>query len=149
MKWLYFLAALVILGCGKDNFESKPKLSIRKVEPEVVPPQGLLTVTFEFEDKEGDISDTLFYSLQRLNRRGPVTRQVRLVVPEFPARSTGEISVDFDYSRALTTGLTALRIAGSSPARFEPDTLRLAFMLQDKARNRSDTAVIERVIVIR
>lgn len=148
MKWFYLLAACAFISCGKDNFESKPELSIRKVEPDVVPQQGVLTVSFDFKDKEGDISDTLFYSLQRLNRRGPVTRRVPLQVPEFPARSSGELSVDFQYTN-LTQALTPLRIAGTVPARNEPDTLRLAFLLQDKAGNRSDTAFINRVIVLR
>jgi hypothetical protein len=145
-----FTLLMLLIACDKDKFETKPQIKIVSVNRDVVEKNGSLQFLLEFTDKEGDVDDSLFVIRQRLNKRGPVTLfPSPYGVPEFPNQSKGEIQVTLAYSEGLTFGISPLRIPGSNPAEFEPDTMRFKFVLKDKARNVSDTATSKNIIVIR
>jgi hypothetical protein len=152
MKRLIAFTLLVAIAaaCSKDKFESKPTLTFKSKNGNIVPPQGSLRVLLDFTDKEGDVSDTLYLIRQRLNRRGPVTRPaIPYQVPVIPNNTSGELQIDLDYDFGLTFGINRLSIPGTSnPIQYERDTLLLKFVLKDKAGNKSDTATTD-VIVIR
>lgn len=150
-KFLIAFASLIILNaCDKDKFETKPQIKIVSVNRDVVEKNGSLQFLLEFTDKEGDVDDSLFVIRQRLNRRSPFTsRPSPYGVPEFPNQSKGEIQVTLAYNEGITFGISPLRIPGTNPEQFQPDTMRFKFVLKDKAGNVSDTATSKEIIVIR
>jgi hypothetical protein len=145
-----FLAFLIIAACNKDKFQTKPTLKITSDNPKTIPVGGTLSVTLEYTDKEGDVNDSLFIIRQRLNVRGRSTYvALPYKIPDFPATDKGEIRVNLDYQLGLTLQIQPIRIPGSNPSRNEPDTLNLKFVVKDKAKNISDTVVLNNVIVSR
>ena len=153
MKIRIWLAVIIFFGmiaCGKDKFQTIPQLTLKSMNPEVVPVNGTLRLNIEYTDKEGDVSDSLFTVRQRLNVRGPVQLpQSPYDVPAFPHTDKGEFEVSLAYQIGLIFGLPPLRIPGSNPVKNEIDTLRLKIVAKDKAGNKSDTLVVNNVYVIR
>jgi len=151
MKSIISISALfiLILACKKDKFETKPQITIVSVTDKFIPFNGSIDVTLEFTDKEGDVNDSLFVIRERINRRGPLVRSpLPYKIPAFPNTSKGEFFVSLDY-RTLTLNLSPIRIIGSNPVRNEPDTMNLKFVAKDQAGNKSDTATVANVIIIR
>jgi hypothetical protein len=151
------LLAGIVVACSKDKFQTKPQLKVKEQSTEIVPVNGNLSVTLEWTDKEGDVNDTLFITRQRVNAKGRVVFADSLPLPTFPGGTQGEIQVDFPYTlsssgdarTSLTAGILPIGIPGTgTPPRKENDTLDLKFVLKDKGKNRSDTAVA-RVLVMR
>ena len=153
MKTKVLLIALVIvtvIGCKKDKLETVPKLRIKSLNTTEVPLNGTLRVTFEFADKEGDLSDSIFVKKVRLNQVSvPTIRDsFALQMPEFPATSRGEITIDLNY-QAILSAISPPTIPGSNPPMKEPDTLVLKFAIQDQAKHISDTVTSQQITVIR
>lgn len=137
---LALLLLFTFIACGKDKFETVPQLKIKSKSTDVVPFNGNLTVTLQYTDKEGDVDDSLIVVRQRLNRRNTVTPPSSpYKIPSFPDFKKGEFEVNFRFNFDLIVGLSPIRIPGSNPAQFEPDTLTLKFVARDKAGNKSDT----------
>jgi hypothetical protein len=154
MKQLLAFSVIVLLAaaCSKDKFGTKPQIRVISVSNEVVPkpnPNPTYTsILLGFTDKEGDVDSSLILVRQRLNRRNttPGASQ-KFTVPEFPNKSEGEIEILLSSTTQLSRGFTPLRIPGTGNVN-EPDTMKLSFVLADKAGNRSDT-VATTVIVMR
>lgn len=140
---------IVFASCGKEKFTTAPQLEVKDVSSTIIPRNGDLSVRLEFRDKEGDVSDSLFVIRERLNVKDQATKPyvIKYKIPVFPNKSSGEFQVDLAYNFALTLQLSPIRIPGTSEN--EPDTLRLKFVATDLQKNVSDTAVINRVIVMR
>lgn len=133
--------SLVAFGCGKGKFETVPKLKVKSKSTDVVAVNGNFNVTLEYTDKEGDVSDSLIIVRQRLNTNGPLTPAPSpYKIPSFPDTQKGEFEVDFRYALDLTFNIGRIRIIGSNPIAYEPDTMLLKFVARDKAGNKSDTA---------
>ena len=149
--WLALIIVLGIIACGKDKFQTIPQLTLKSMNPEVVPVNGTLRLNIEYTDKEGDVSDTVFIVRQRLNVRGPLLLPPSPYdIPEFPHTDKGEFEISLLYQRDLIFNITPpIRIPGSNPAKYEIDTLRLKVVAKDKAGNKSDTLVVDNVYVIR
>ncbi|MCU7550535.1 hypothetical protein OCK74_15560 [Chitinophagaceae bacterium LB-8] len=150
MKITYSALALllVLLACSKNEFETKPKISIKSVSSEFIPLGGSLGVRLEFKDKEGDVDDSLIVIRERLNMNSfAPPYQLKYDIPEFPDKSKGEFEVLLPYATGLVLGLNPIDIPGSD--KNENDTLRLKFVVKDRAKNVSDTAIIDRIIVSR
>ena len=138
---------LILAACGKDKFETKPKLKVESLSSDFVPRNQDLSITLSFTDKEGDIDDSLFVIRTRTFRRGPFTpvNPSRYKIPEFPNQPEGEISLTLPYSLGLTSGFSSITAPGNPPTR-EPDTLILKFVIRDKAKNVSDTATANVIV---
>ena len=142
---LFFFAGL-ITGCKKDKFEDKPQLKLKSTSADVVPQNSAYRAVLEFTDKQGDL-DSIYIIRQRLNRRGMLTSaKVDYPVPKFPNNNQGEIQIDFDYNIDLTVGLNPINVPGSNPQRFEPDSLRLRFVVVDRADHASDTLNVNVIV---
>jgi hypothetical protein len=142
--------AVALLSCSKDKYETKPQLRIKSVNTKEVAIGETLSVIFEFTDKQGDVSDSLYIFRERLNVHGPVTTpKSDYKLPNFPETTKGEIEVNFRYAFDLTATINEIRIPGSNPSRNEPDTMRLKFVVKDKGGNFSDTAVLDNLFVQR
>jgi len=140
---------LAITACNKDKVESNPHLKFKSFSSDVVPSNGQLRVILEFTDQEGDL-DSVFVTRQRLNRRGPTyTDFFYEHTPEFGNQNRGELQLNIDIALQLVSNLGALRVPGSSPAVYEPDTLLMRFYVKDKQGHTSDTTSPKQLIVIR
>lgn len=153
MKIIFSLLsiALLVTGCDKDRFQTKPQIKIISSSTEIVPVSGNLQVVIEYTDKEGDVHDTLFITKQRLNQRVvPTLRDtLKFPIPEFPDRQLGQFELNLSYSNHLISAVTPPRIPGSNPSRNEADTLNLKFLVRDAGGNKSDSVILPNIIVIR
>jgi hypothetical protein len=153
MKVKSLIALIIVFGmiaCGKDTFETVPKLKLKSQAPDIVPLNGTLRLNVEYTDKEGDVSDSLLLIRQRLNVRGPVTLPVSpYKIPDFPTEDKGEFEITLDYQFGLVFGLAPIRVPGSNPPRNEIDTLRIKIVARDKGGNKSDTLIVDNVYVTR
>lgn len=154
MRYFLLMATvfLLVAACSKDKFQSVPSLKIKSTSNKQVPVNGSLQVILEYTDKEGDLSDTIFIKKTRLNKRVVATVTSRdslaYALPSFPNSTKGDVVVTLNYI-ALQSAQNPPNIPGSNPVMKEPDTLRLRFVIQDKARHRSDSVFLNDVIVFR
>jgi len=145
-----FLLLGTLVACDKDKFETKPQLTLKSINTNEVPYNGNLVVTLEFTDKEGDVNDSLFVIRERLNVRGPfVAAPSPFKIPNFPERNQGEMQINFDFQTQLISGLPSIRIPGTVPSQYEPDSLILKFVARDKEGNLSDTLTVNDIFVQR
>jgi len=142
---------IVLFACNKDKFQTKPQISLKSLSTKVVPVGGNLIVTLSYTDKEGDISDTLFFKKERLNKRVvPTLRDsIKYPIPDFPAYDKGEIGLALRYEDHLKSAQAAPSIPGSNPPAVESDTLNIKIWIHDKAGNSSDTVSTGPVVIIR
>jgi hypothetical protein len=141
---LLFAVILTVTACDKDEFETKPQIKIISVSNATLPRPStgptFSTFLLEFTDKEGDVDSSIVVARQRLNARSTTQVQSeKFIVPEFPDKRQGEIELTLSGTIHLSKNFTALRIPGTAD-QFEPDTIRVSFVLADKKGNRSDTA---------
>ena len=152
MRQVIFLAFLLIfmMACNKDKLETKPSIKINSVSSNFIPNGGNLSVSMEFADKEGDISNSLFVQKIRTNIRVvPTIRDTfSLPVPEFTKNSRGNIEVVMTYQNHLLSAINPPSVGGNPP-RVEDDTLTIRFALRDLAGNVSDTVSAGTIIVSR
>ncbi|HRE38883.1 MAG TPA: hypothetical protein PK092_10600 [Chitinophagaceae bacterium] len=153
MKFRLIIAAVLVftfIACNKDKFQTKPTISIKSINTEVVPQNGTFIITLECTDKEGDVEDSLILIKKRLNRRvvATVRDTLRFKIPTFPANSRTEIEAVLDYQNILSA-LNPPNIPGSNPLQRELDTLVLRMAVRDKAGNTSDTIESRQIYVIR
>jgi len=144
------IIALTIIACGKDRFQTVPQLKLKSRNSEIVQLNETLRLNIEFTDKEGDVTDSLFIVRQRLNIRRPETKLASpYKIPAFPKTDKGEFEITMEYQRDLVLAMSAISIPGSNPQTNEIDTLLLKIVARDKAGNKSDTLVIDKVYVCR
>lgn len=151
MRYITICASiLLVLACGKDKLETKPSIKIKSMSGTTIPVNGNLEIVLEFNDKEGDVDDSLYVNRVRLNTLGAV-RDERLndiyyiMVPEFNKKSTGEIILNLKYNFHLKDAIEAPKIDGKEVA----DSISFRFALQDKGGNTSDTVSTEQIVVER
>lgn len=119
-------------GCGKDKFETTPKITFSKVNTTELRAGQILQFTISFTDAQGDISDSIFVQevvpeCQASNFKQPYK------VPEFPSTSNqkGDIVVTFGYNADPYPNI--------APQCQKDETAIFRFALRDKAGNVSDT----------
>ena len=126
------LLFVILSGCGKDKFDTVPKLEFTAVNTTELRNGGVIQFTLSFTDKEGDVSNKVF--VEKTSPDCPAFDFTQdYVVPEFPAMSNqkGEIIVYFGYN---AEGLPDI-----SPKCSKDETATFRFVLEDKAGNVSDT----------
>jgi hypothetical protein len=152
MRSLLYLMVLLTfsIACNKDKLETKPSLKFKSINSSTIPVGGNLIVQFDFADKEGDISDTMFVRKIRTNRIVVPTIRDSFVlqVPEFPDRSRGVIELILRYQNHLVSAINPPS-DGGNPPNLQDDTLIFKFVLRDKAKHTSDTVTTEPIIVVR
>lgn len=148
---LYVLALFTVtLACNKDKLETTPSLKLRSISSNVVPVQGNLTVEFDFTDKEGDVSDTIFVRKIRTNKiKVPTLRDsFTLQIPKFPDKSKGVIELQLKYQNHLISAINPPS-SGGTPPNLHDDTLVFKFVLRDKGKHLSDTVTTDPIIIVR
>lgn len=145
-----FLFIIIFSACNKDTVTTKPQLEFKSKNTDVVQVNESLYVVLGFTDKEGDADDSLFVVRQRLNKKGAVTMPPsNYTIPKIPTFTKGEFEITLSYQFGLIFGLSPIRIPGTNPTKYEPDTLNLKFVARDMAGNKSDTLTLSNIIVIR
>jgi hypothetical protein len=144
-KILVTLLVVIVLGaCKKDKYNTTPTLTLKSVGNKVVQTGGILRVEFQVTDKEGDISDTLYFKKIRINKRTTTTIRdsLRFQIPAAPKTTDGFIELNLQYQNHLISA-----ISPGNPR--QNDTLNLQFSVRDKAKNRSEPVTVENVVIIR
>ncbi|HEX2535123.1 MAG TPA: hypothetical protein VHK69_15365, partial [Chitinophagaceae bacterium] len=148
MKKIAFFLLLTgtVLACSKDKFQTKPQLRLKSHSGVVANNQeSFFQAIVEYTDKEGDIQDSFYFKKTRINLRETAVSDSDFYfkVPEFPARTQGELQVSIPGTAMAAS--TNPRIPGSDPAVNENDTLIVKMVARDKAGNWSDTLIINNV----
>ncbi|MCW3072959.1 MAG: hypothetical protein JWP69_28 [Flaviaesturariibacter sp.] len=154
MKYLFLIVSIITLtiACSKDKFQTKPSLEIVSTSSKEVPINGSFEVTFEYTDKQGDLSDSIFVRKIRTNRRVTATVAARdslwYKLPAFPNSPKGEVVLRLGYTN-LQAAQVPPSIPNTVPPRKESDSLTFKFVIQDKEKNKSDTVTLTGVVVER
>ena len=135
-----FSLAVLLIACGKDKFETKPKLEIKDYSTKELFPGEDLRIRINYFDKEGDLNGApVIGLLTRLNLfpLGPDQDKAdtfRTNLPDFPSNDNGEISfqLSYDFLKESTV---------------ESDTLIFKFAVEDRAGNKSDTVTSDQVVI--
>jgi hypothetical protein len=144
----FLMLVLLFVACSKDKYESKPTIEIKSVGPNPVPLNYPLTFEIEYTDKEGDIADSILIKKVRINQK-KVAKTLRdsfwLTLPgDAPKKTKGTIKLTLEYQNHVISA----EDPGNSP-NAAPDSLIFRFILQDKAKNRSDSIESELIVVER
>src|SRR5918998_1493894 len=135
MRLLIYIVAFVTLSvsCNKGKLETTPTLKLKTISTSIVPVGGNLTIEFDFTDKEGDVSDTIFVKKIRTNRIVVPTLRDSFVlqIPKFPDKSKGTIELQLKYQNHLVSAISPPS-SGGTPPNLHDDTLIFKFVLRDK-----------------
>jgi hypothetical protein len=133
-----FSVAVVLIACGKDKFETKPKLEIKDYNTKFVDIGQNLRIRLNYYDKEGDLGGAAIIGFkERLNVFPPgrdLVDTFRVNLPDFPKEDQGEISFELGHDRL-----------NESP--IENDTIIFRFAVTDMAGNKSDTITSDKIVV--
>lgn len=146
MRKTFLLSIVIFLfaGCEKDNYTTKPQLKYKSVNTTLLGPGNVIVFTLSFTDAEGDLTDSLY--IEKFEPKCINSRFVDFYkLPEFPTskNQAGDIIITYGYN---VTGAPPIL----PPQCFNrDDTCVFRFVLKDKAKNVSDTAVSEPIIILR
>lgn len=138
------IAFAFLMACSKDKYTTKPQLTFKNVNTNVLNRNQQLRFTLEVTDAEGDIQDTLWVEevVRNCSSAGFVTKYK---MPEFSGTSNlkSEIDVCFAYGNNLgcpVIGPTCLTGAN--------DSATFRFWIQDKEKNVSDTITTDEIVIV-
>ncbi|HEX4958260.1 MAG TPA: hypothetical protein VFV46_08795 [Lacibacter sp.] len=147
-KLLFLSLSLpVMVACKKKGDSSKPDIKLKDVKvQQVTTPNGsgtLLDIDIEVNDKEGDVRDSVF--IMKLDAAGipcPAnTKDLSKNVPLYP--EDGKQTVTFRIKFSTLPVLDYVNLGGSACSR--KDTSRFQIWVKDRAGNRSDTVLTDRI----
>ncbi|MCW3106015.1 MAG: hypothetical protein JWQ09_521 [Segetibacter sp.] len=141
---LTIIALGFLAACSKDKYTSKPQLKFKSVNTKVLSRGQQITFTLEVTDAEGDLQDTIWVqeSVKNCSQSGG-TAPYRM--PDFAATKNLKGDIQICYSYGINLGC---------PDIFEPkcngrnDSAIYRFWLQDKAKNKSDTAKSDEIVIL-
>lgn len=152
-KLLFLLIPVAILAaCGKDKYETKPKLELKEIKPgsKVLNQGEVLSFDFWVFDKEGDVKDSIFIETTHVGvpACGTPPDTLKYTIPAYPSttNSKANFRIQFEYG-TNNTGLVILSAASCSPPR--NDTAVFKFWVKDKGGNVSDPVTTDRIVLIR
>ena len=131
---------LLLSACNKNKFTTAPQLTYKSVNTKSLHRGETLQIKLSFTDAEGDLTDSIF--VQKIVKACPDRSNSSFTqlykIPTFPTskNQSGEILVSYDYTVINPT----------CPNR--NDTAVFKFVLKDKAKNKSDTAVSDPIAII-
>jgi hypothetical protein len=138
------LLIVVLFACGKDKFETTPTIRVKDMNTtEVNAPDGILKVTLEVTDREGDAAGgDLTYIRVRTNGTpipDPVNNDkadtAHATVPSYPKTDKVEMVLTIPYS-----------FMDEDPVR--NDTMYFKLTLRDSQNHQSDTITTKSVVAV-
>jgi len=143
---LIFLALFAVVSCDKNKYTTKPQITIKSVSPAEWTRDNILSIVLEFTDKEGDITDSMYFVKQILNenQKGlPQEFQTSMIkLPIYPKAIQGEMEIRF--ARRIGFGVPLM----GDPLTAQNDTVIFHMAVSDRAGNWSDTLTTPNPIVI-
>ena len=134
---LFSIFLLFLFSCNKNKYNTVPQLKYKDVNTKQLHSGETLRFTFSFTDAEGDIvADSSFFVKKVVARCASSSFDQYYILPTFPSakNQSGEIIVTYSYNDV-------------SPKCNKNDTATFKFVLRDKAKNKSDTAVSDQIII--
>ena len=130
----------LLIACGKDKFETKPKLEIKDYSSKEIFQGDVMTIRLNYFDKEGDLSEAPMIGILTRINLFPLAQgedkvdTFRNNLPEYPEKDNGEITFQLPYDFLKESTL-------------ENDTLIFRFAVTDKAGNNSDTITSDQIVI--
>jgi hypothetical protein len=140
---------LCLTACQKDKFTTKPQLTFKSVNTQVLYPNQLIQFTIHYTDREGDIQNTIFY-IQKVTLNCSATGSsfvdsMQLTPANVPKQNDAEGDVIVRYLYGVQTGYATL----TGPRCAWNDTCYFRFALRDAAKNSSDTVMSPQIVIIK
>ena len=143
---LIFLTLFALISCDKNKYTTKPQITIKSVSPDEMTRDHILSIVLEFTDKEGDITDSMYFVKQILNENQKGTFQEflisRIKLPIYPKAIQGEMEIRL--ARKIGFGVPLM----GDPLTAQNDTVLFHMAVKDAAGNWSDTVTTANPIVI-
>ncbi len=136
------VAIFLLIACNKNSFQTKPQITAKSTNGNVVPVGSDLVIDLVFTDKEGDLGKGKFvYIPKRLNRRGLPSNitpydSVLNTLPDFPNKDKGELEIRLNYNFLHKSDI-------------ENDTILFKFVAVDRAGNKSDTLTSDKFVILK
>jgi hypothetical protein len=148
---LTILVVSLLAACTKDKYQTRPQLKYKKANTQVLRPNEFLTMFIQVTDAEGDIQDSIW--IEKIIKNYPAGNFTSILkMPDFVATKNLNAEIEINYKHGIPTPEEAKRYAtltSSANPRPQNDTTTFRFYIKDKAKNTSDTAVSEVIIITR
>ena len=138
-KILISIFVLFLFSCKKDKYTTAPQLKYKSVNTKTLQRGETLQITLSFTDAEGDLTDSM--TVQKIVKACPDRSNSSFTqlykIPTFPTskNQSGNIVVTYSYNDI-------------NPICNRNDTAVFKFVLKDQAKNKSDTAVSDPIVII-
>ena len=135
---LFSIFILCLFSCNKNKYNTVPSLKFKNVNTKQLHSGEVLRITLSFTDAEGDVvADSSLLVRKVVPRCAASSFDQFYVLPTFPAGKdqSGDIIVTYNYNDI------------SPKCNNKNDTAVFKFILRDKAKNKSDTAVSDQIII--
>jgi hypothetical protein len=140
---LTILVVTLLAACSKDKYQTKPQLKYKKVNTQLLHPNEFLIFTIEVTDAEGDIQDSIWIEKLVPNCTASNFKSgVRM--PDFTPTKDLKADIEVKYFYGIDPNYA--NITGPRCPR-RNDTATFRFYIKDKAKNVSDTAISEVVVI--
>ncbi len=144
MRYTLLISILILFlfSCKKDKYTTAPHLTYKSVNTKALHQGETIVFVLSFTDAEGDVvsalsSDSSLLVKKVVPKCAASSFNQFYPIPSFPAskNQSGDITVTYNYN--------------SIPPKCYPknDTAVFKFVLMDKAKNKSDTAVSDQIII--
>ncbi len=137
------LAAIVLMACNKDKFQTKPRITISDYNSKEISQGDNLEVRLNYTDKEGDVGQGSFFGVRLRQNIRPLAGSdndqldtLRYSLPEMPDIDKGTIVMKLDFN-FLKESLT------------ENDTVVFRIAIKDRAGNASDTLTTAKIVILK
>lgn len=145
-KLLYlFLPLLILSGCKKENFETRPKLELKDFRVFQVTTQSgsgtLIEVEFTAADKEGDVKDSIFIDkidAATIPCSPNSLKGLKYRIPDFPGNRQRSL---FRLQFSVNVQIDGYVLLNGPQCPGRADTSVFRFWVKDRAGNISDTLV--------
>ncbi|MDQ6756325.1 MAG: hypothetical protein M3004_05255 [Bacteroidota bacterium] len=138
---LFSIFIIFLFSCKKTKYTTTPQLNYKSVNTKVLSRGQTLQITLSFTDAEGDFIPDSALFVEKFEPKCVASRFKQYYkLPVFPTsqNQAGDIVVSYTYPSVTFLG----------PQCNRNDTAIFKFVLRDKAKNHSDTAVSDPIVII-
>lgn len=140
------LTCLCIAACNKDAFTTKPQITFKSVNTQVLAPNQVIRFTLRYTDKEGDIQNKLY--VQKITQNCDLSNfeDMYAIPANIPTQKDGEGDIVVTYGYGVDLGYPPIK---EPVCPGQNDTCIFRFALIDKANNTSDTISSPQIVLIK
>jgi len=141
------LTTIFVTACSKDKFGTKPQLTFKGVNTDVLYPNAVIEFTLHYTDKDGDIQNTQFY-IEKITKNCTLSNFVdssHYTPMDVPPKKDAEGDIIIRYLYGIADGYATI----TGPVCDENDTCVFRFALKDQANNSSDTVTSSQIVIIK